>query len=113
MTGVLPASGVGAFMPGSTSGGQITPLDWPSLSPSVWLLRSCSEQAFESVVCAAAGAAIASASAAETAILVILLMGNQRPRQRGVPIDLTVPDPPNAKCQEAFTHSIWALMALR
>ena len=112
MTGVLPASGVGAFMPGSTSGGQITPLDWPSLSPSVWLLRSCSEQAFESVVCAAAGAAIASASAAETAILMILFMRNQPRRRHAVP-GARLKASAASKLQEAFTHSIWALMALR
>ena len=52
ITGVFPASGVGAFIPGSMSGGQITPLVWSSRSLSVWLRRSCSVQAFESVFCA-------------------------------------------------------------
>jgi hypothetical protein len=36
------------------SGGQITPLVWSSRSLSVWLPRSCSVQAFESVFCAQA-----------------------------------------------------------
>jgi hypothetical protein len=46
--------GVGAFIPGSMSGGQITPLVWSSRSLSVWLPRSCSVQAFESAFCAEA-----------------------------------------------------------
>ena len=49
-----PCPGVGAFIPGSMSGGQITPLVWSSRSLSVWLLRSCSVQAFESVFSAQA-----------------------------------------------------------
>jgi hypothetical protein len=35
ITGVLPASGAGFFISESTSGGQITPLVWPSFSLSV------------------------------------------------------------------------------
>ena len=51
----LPGGGItGVFIPGSMSGGQITPLVWSSRSLSVWLLRSCSVQAFESVFCAQA-----------------------------------------------------------
>ena len=58
ITGVFPAFGVGAFIPVSMSGGQITPLVWSSRSLSVWLLRSCSVQAFESVFCAQANEAV-------------------------------------------------------
>ena len=61
---------------------------------------------------AAAGAAIASASAAETAILMILLMRNQ-PRRRHVVPGARLKASAASKLQEAFTHSIWALMALR
>ena len=35
ITGVFPASGVGAFIPASMSGGQITPFVWPSFSLNV------------------------------------------------------------------------------
>jgi hypothetical protein len=36
MTGIFPVSGAGVLMPGSTSGGQITPPPWSSLSLSVF-----------------------------------------------------------------------------
>ena len=65
MTGISPVFGVGAFIPGSTFGGQITPFDWLSLSLSVpGELVALFAQAFGSAVwaCAKAVEVIASKS---------------------------------------------------
>ena len=64
MIGVLPASGVGAFIPGSMSGGQITPPLWPSFWPRGWLLRSCLVQPCVSVCAEAEHIAANSAATA-------------------------------------------------
>jgi hypothetical protein len=87
MISVLPSSGVLAFIPGSTSEGQSTPFDWPSSSPSVWLLRSCWEHAFASVVWADADDIIArviATGAASIAVLLFVIWG-QPPPERAVP----------------------------
>ncbi len=59
MIGVLPVSGVGALIPGSTFGGQITPLVWLSRLLNDWPeeLFAASEQPFGSLPCPCAKAA--------------------------------------------------------
>ena len=87
MISVLPSSGVLAFIPGSTSEGQSTPFDWPSSSPSVWLLRSCWEHALASVVWADADDIIARVIATKAASFAVLffVMWGQPPPERAVP----------------------------
>jgi len=65
ITGILPVSGTGAFMAGSTSGGQMTPPPWSSFSLSVLDESPGAEHGFWSVLgaCAKAGQADASTRA--------------------------------------------------
>ncbi len=70
MTGIFPVFGVCALIPGSTLGGQITPLVSPSLLLNDWPeeLSAASEQAFGLALCACASAADRIAAVANTTV---------------------------------------------
>ena len=85
MTGVLPPLGVGAFIAGSTSGGQIT----PAVSSSFWLRlfwlacwRSCGVQPVVSAAYAVPVMAPNRANAKMELILIIFIASSVRSDDR-------------------------------
>jgi hypothetical protein len=72
ITGILPVSGVGAFIPASTSGGQMTPALRPNFWPRGWS-RSCLVQPCVSV-CAKPAHVVARSVAAATTMRILVLL---------------------------------------